>query len=115
MCMTEFVLLTVEDRFQFESGMLVVVPDFPAPDEGFGQSGVPMPAKLIVPSGDEVPCQVSLHLTHFNIPDPTDLRSRWRLVCELHGVTKAIAEIGSRIIVFDEGLAETLGLEMVQP
>lgn len=112
--MTGFVLLTVEDRFQFESGMLVVVPDFPAP-ERFGQSGVPMPAKLIVPSGDEVPCQVSLHLTHFNIPDPADLRSRWRLVCELHGVTKPIVEIGSRIIVFDGGLADTLGLTPVQP
>ena len=112
MSMSEFVLLTVEDRFQFESGMLVVVPDFPAP-EGFGQSGAPMPAKLIVPKGDEVPCRVSLHVTHFNIPDPADTRSRWRLTCELHGVTKAIVEIGSRIVVFDDGLAETLGLETV--
>ena len=112
--MTEFVLLTVEDRFQLSTGKLVVVPDFPAPD-GFGRSGVPMSARLVVPSGDEVPCEVSLHVTHFNIPDPTDLRSRWRLTCEVLGVTKETVEIGSRIIVSDDALAKTLGLATLQP
>jgi len=107
--MTGFLLLTVEDRFQFESGMLVVVPDFPVGDAS-GQSSAPLPAKLITPSGDQVPCRLSLHVTHLNIPGSADPDTRSRLTCELHGVTKAIVEIGSRIIVYDEGLADTLGL-----
>ena len=107
--MTGFVLLTVEDRFQFANGMLVVVPDFPA-QEDFRRPGAAFRATLITPDGEEASCQACLHMTHFNIPGSDDPDAHARLTCELQGVSKTQVKIGSHVIVYDEMLAETLGL-----
>jgi hypothetical protein len=97
-------LLTVADRFQLSSG-LVVVPDFSLPRGWKARSET---VEIITPDGENRKTCACLMATHFNIPDPTvPADRRWRLVVSLPTMTKEEVPIGTKIMV-----AKSLKLEM---
>jgi hypothetical protein len=86
-------LLTVADRFQLSSG-LVVVPDFSLPKGWKARSET---VAIVTPEGESRKILACLMATHFNIPDPTvSADRRWRLVVSLPTMTKEEVPIGTK-------------------
>jgi hypothetical protein len=100
-------LLTVVDRFQLQSG-LVVAPDFSLPDGWKPHSATVV---IVAPDGKSRKTTASLLSAHFRIPDPTvSADRRWRLVVSLPTMTKDEVPIGSKIMV-PKALKLEIGVE----
>jgi hypothetical protein len=100
-------LLTVVDRFQLSSG-LVVVPDFSLPHGWKARSETVI---IVTPSGDSRTTTASLCPTHFSIPDPSvSADRRWRLVVSLPTMTKDEVPAGTKIMV-PKALKLEIGVE----
>lgn len=96
-CMDDLVeLLTVAERFQLNSG-LVVVPDFSPPD---GWKNRFETVTVALPDGKHRAVIASLAIAHFRISDPAaPLDRRWRLVVSFPELTKEDVPIGSKVMV----------------
>ena len=89
-------LLTVADRFQLKSG-LVVVPDFSLPNGWTPRSTTVV---IVTPDGESRKATASLLATHFRITDPTvSADRRWRLVVSLPTMTADEVPTGTKIMV----------------
>jgi|SRR6476661_3585614 hypothetical protein len=88
-------LLTVADRFQLSSS-LVLVPDFSVPKGWKPRSETVV---IVKPNGESREATACLAVTHFNIRDPAvSAERRWRLVMSLPTMTKDEVPIGSKIM-----------------
>ena len=100
-------LLTVADRFQLSSG-LVVVPDFSLPSGWKARSETVV---IVTPDGESRKTAASLLSAHFRIPDPTvSADRRWRLVVSLPTMTKEEVPTGTKIMV-PKALKLEIGVE----
>jgi hypothetical protein len=89
-------LLTVADRFQLSSG-LVLVSDFSVPKGWKPRSETVV---IVKPNGESREATACLAVTHFLIRDPAASTDRqWRLVVSLPMMTKEEVPIGSKVMV----------------
>jgi len=89
-------LLTVEERFQLSTG-LVVVPDFSVPD---GWKVRSEDVIVVLPDGKHREAKATLAVAHFRIPDPTASPDRrWRLVVTFPTMSKEDVPVGSKVMV----------------
>jgi hypothetical protein len=89
-------LLTVTDRFELSSG-LVVVPDFSLPDGWKVRSET---VTLLMSDGTHCEATAQLVITHFNIRDPAVPQDRrWRLVVSFPALKKGDLPIGTKVMV----------------
>lgn len=95
---TDAELLEVADTFQISGLGLVVVPDFSVPKTVW--RGRTVSACVLRPDGSQLRADLSLHVSHFNIRDPSaPLDRRWRVVPTFPRLTKDEVPIGSRVFV----------------
>jgi hypothetical protein len=89
-------LLTVADRFQLSSG-LVLMPDFSVPKGWRPRSETVL---IVKPNGESREARAWLAVAHFYIRDPAvSADRRWRLVVCLPTMTKEEVPIGSKVMV----------------
>jgi hypothetical protein len=94
-------LLTVEERFQLSGIGLTLLPDFAVPSGKW--RNLQVSARVIIPSGEELPTVAQLNMTHFNIPNPkASLDKRWRILVTLPELTKEQVPLGSKLYVSSE-------------
>lgn len=109
-----FLLLTISDIFRLSSGLVILHPDFPVPERRIAQTSV-WRASVFRSDGIQLSCDVTLYLTHFNIPTTFDVNRRWRVVPTLERDQDAAVAIGDNVVVSDASLAATLNLSAYAP
>jgi hypothetical protein len=106
-------LLTVEGRFQIGS-MVVVVPDFAAPDGWQNRTEL---VEIVKPDGERYETTALFNVAHINTSDPPSapldvwLDARWRVMVSFPDCKKEEIPIGSKLFVSSETKNVLLGSE----
>ena len=93
-------LLTVEERYYIQERGLILVPDFPVPNDWQNFEDVSL---IVRPDGEQFEAVAQFNMAHFNIRNPqVTIEQRWRIVVMLLSTDQDQVPIGSKLLVRPE-------------
>lgn len=104
--MDGYAILKIEEKFVLSDGRCLVLPDFQL-SEGIS-TPVALPAEIARCDGKSKSCTLHLEVSHFDIPNSTDVTKRWRLTPKLSDIDPDNISIGDTLRIFDAEVADSL-------